>query len=146
MAIKMKKEKEGKGFEWIEVHSVHEINVVKVYNKEIEKQRKRDQTYHSRCVSMDQLFDEHDFEFSSDEPSILDRLIEEEEKEEERRLIFNAIRELTLIQQHVIIEHFWNNKSINQIARERGVDPKATHKSYCSALEKLRKKLKNLQK
>lgn len=68
MAIKMKKEKEGKGFEWIEVHSVHEINVVKVYNKEIEKQRKRDQAYHSRCVSMDQLFDEHDFEFSSDEP------------------------------------------------------------------------------
>ena len=98
MAIKIKKEKEGKGFEWIEVHSVHEINVVKVYNKEIEKQRKRDQAYHSRCVSMDQLFDEHDFEFSSDEPSILDRLIEEEEKEEERRLIFNAIRELTLIQ------------------------------------------------
>lgn len=96
MAIKIKKEKEGKGFEWIEVHSVHEINVVKVYNKEIEKQRKRDQAYHSRCVSMDQLFDEHDFEFSSDEPSILDRLIEEEEKEEERRLIFNAIRELTL--------------------------------------------------
>ena len=37
MAIKIKKEKEGKGFEWIEVHSVHEINVVKVYNKEIEK-------------------------------------------------------------------------------------------------------------
>ena len=31
MAIKIKKEKEGKGFEWIEVHSVHEINVVKVY-------------------------------------------------------------------------------------------------------------------
>lgn len=28
MAIKIKKEKEGKGFEWIEVHSVHEIKMV----------------------------------------------------------------------------------------------------------------------
>ena len=35
MAIRMKKEKEGKGYEWIEVHSVHEVKVVLAYNKEI---------------------------------------------------------------------------------------------------------------
>lgn len=102
MAIKMKKEKEGKGFEWIEVHSVHEINVVKVYNKEIEKQRKRDQAYHSRCVSMDQLFDEHDFEFSSDEPSILDRLIEEQDK------ACNNLQHCRLLLHHIF--RYWDTQ------------------------------------
>ena len=53
MAIKIKKEKEGKGFEWIEVHSVHEINVVKVYNKEIEKQRKRDQAWRLKLLQIE---------------------------------------------------------------------------------------------
>ena len=140
MAIRMKKEKEGKGYEWIEVHSVHEVKVVLAYNKEIEKQRKRDVAYHYRCLSMDQLLEEHDYEFASNEKSALDKLIEEERNQE----IWNAILELSKPQQYIIIEYFWNNKSLRQIAREKGVCIHSIHKSYLLALEKLKEKLKNL--
>lgn len=141
MAIRMKKEREGRGYEWIEVHSVHEVKVVIAYNKEIEKQRKRDNAFHSRCVSMDQLLDEHDFEFASNEKSMLDRLIEEEERIEKRKILDNAIDQLTDMQQFVIRKYFWEEKTFRAIAKERGVSHKAIHKSYELAIKKLRKLL-----
>lgn len=139
MAIKMKKEKEGKGYEWIEVHNVHEVKVVIAYNKEIEKLRKQEIAYHSRCVSMDLLFEEHDFEFASEEPSILDRLIEEEETFERNQKLNCAIKKLTSFQQFVIKQYFWEDKTFREIAKEKGVTHKAIHKSYELALKKLRK-------
>ena len=53
---------------------------------------------------MDQLLEEHDYEFASNEKSALEKLIEEERNQE----IWNAILELSKPQQYIIIEYFWN--------------------------------------
>lgn len=117
----------------VEVETNEEIVLVNELNKEMDKIIYKDDVYHSKTISADYLFDEYEYEVASTDKPILDVLIEEE-----RNLIIrDAIKKLTKIQQHIIIEHFWNEKSLRQIAREKKQDIKSVRKSYHLAMKKL---------
>lgn len=94
-----------------------------------------DDVYHEKTISADYLFEEYEYEVSSTDKAILDVLVEEE-----RNLIIrNAIKQLTKTQQYIIYEHFWKDKSLRQIARDKKQNIKSVLKSYHLALKKLTK-------
>jgi len=67
---------------------------------------------------------------------VLDNLQNEE--------IMKAINKLTYLQRETIIKYFYQEKSLRQIARERGVNEKTVNESYHSAIKRLGGLLKDL--
>lgn len=80
-------------------------------NRETNRTSQKERRHRKRNVSADELFDLYEFGFSDKEKSILEKLIEEEEKQ----IIWDAVMELSAKQAYVIIEHFWHEKSLNSI-------------------------------
>lgn len=117
----------------VEVETDKEYLFIKELNRETDNLIYDDDVYHEKTISADYLFEEYEYEVASNDKSILDVLIEEERNQ----IIRDAIKKLTKIQQHIIIEHFWNEKSLRQIAREKKQNIKSVLKSYHLALKKL---------
>ena len=117
----------------IEVETEEEIVFVKESNRETENEKGRERTYQGKVLSSDMLFDKYEFEFASEDLNPLERLI----LDERNQMIHEAIKRLTKIQQHIIYEHFWNDKSLRQISRETNKEIKTIRESYHSAMKKL---------
>jgi len=139
MTKKIKYKITEKKFIWIEVGSDYIKELVEDLNRDIERTSRKEKRRNKFNVSIDMLYEVYDFEFASEEPCILETITTNEEKER----IWKAINNLTNNQRHVIIEHFWNNKSLNSIAEDRGVSKTNIKKIYHSALGKIKKILKN---
>lgn len=126
----------------VEVFTEDEEKLVISMNREMNRTSRKERRHRKRNVSADELYELYEYEFPSNEKSILDKLIEDEEKQ----IIWDAIMELTAKQAFVIIEHFWYGKSLNLIATERNVNVFTVQKTYDRAIKNLREKLKNLKK
>ncbi len=57
----------------------------------------------------------------------------------------DALEKLTRCQRFVIVEHFYNDKSLRQIARENKLAYSTVYEIYHAALAKLRKELNFLK-
>lgn len=126
----------------VEVFTEDEEKLVTSMNREMNRTSRKERRHRKRNVSADELYELYEYEFPSNEKSILDKLIEDEEKQ----IIWDAIMELTAKQAFVIIEHFWYGKSLNLIATERNVNVFTVQKTYDRAIKNLREKLKILKK
>lgn len=140
MAKKMKYQLDERKFIYVEVKTEEEIVLVTELNRDMEMIKFRERQYRKRNISLDQLFHDYELELMSDEPSVLDKMIEEEKNE----LIREAVYKLPTVQKIVIYEHFWNEKSLRQIARDRNVSITTVRESYHSAMAKLAVLLKDL--
>lgn len=141
MAKKIKYQISERKFTWVEVETEKELVLVKELNKDMERFKKRRRKDKKRNVSLDQLYEEYEFEFASNESSILDVLI----KEEEKRLIRQAVDSLAPRQKFVIVEYFWKNKSLRDIAKENNLHLSTVAEAYHSAMAKLGIMLKDLR-
>ena len=126
----------------VEVFTEDEEKLLISMNREMNRTSRKERRHRKRNVSADELYELYEYEFPSNEKSILDKLIEDEEKQ----IIWDAIMELTAKQAFVVIEHFWYDKSLNLIATERNVNVFTVQKTYDRAIKNLREKLKNLKK
>ena len=142
MANKMKYQLDERKFIYVEVNSDEEIVLVKELNRDMEMIKFRERQYRKRNISLDQLFHDYELELMSDEPSVLEKMIEEEKNV----MIREAVSCLPKVQKLVIYEYFWKEKSLRQIARERNVSITTIRESYHSAMAKLAVALKELDK
>ena len=133
MAKKVKCQLDERRFVFLEVNTDEELEIVIQMNQDLERCKARDRLYRRKTVSLDALFDDYDYEFADDQPSIIDVLVEEERN----RQIRKAVQMLPKIQRYVIEQYFWEGKSLRQIARERDVNIKTVRESYHSAMAKL---------
>ncbi len=127
-----------KSFIWVEVNSAEDEKLIKDLNNEFDKAKKQDRTYKKNTISTDKLFDEFLYEISDSSPSILEKLIQKERKLEVRK----AVNVIPKRQKEVIMEHFYENKSLRKIAREKKLNDKTVRESYHSAISNLRKRIK----
>ena len=125
----------------VEVFTEKDEKLVISMNREMNRTSRKERRHRKRNVSADYLYEEFEYEFTSDDESILDVLI----KEEEKRLIRQAVDSLPPKQKFVIIEYFWKNKSLRDIARENNLHLSTVAESYHSAMAKLGVMLKELQ-
>jgi len=119
----------------IETNSEEIIQIIHQMNNEYDKQRKKDRTYRKYVVPMRIFCKKFDYEFIDEEalPSNLTNY--------KKRRISDEIKKLPGRQRQVIIEYFYNDKSLRQIASENNLAITTVVESYHSALDKLRNKL-----
>lgn len=135
---KMKYQITVKSFIWMEVKTKNEEKLIKDLNNEFDKEKKKNRTYRKNTVSADRLLDEYMYELPDNSPTILERIIARDKKREIR----SAIKKLPNRQKETIIEHFYKDKSLRQIAREKHLNEKTIRESYHSALKNLKKIIK----
>ncbi len=140
MREKIKYQLTYKRFYIIEVSSLSEKQIIRILNNEFDKEKKRNRTYCKYNVSLENLVETIKKEPSSNSFSVEEIVIDKIQKEQ----ICNAINKLTYLQKDTIIQHFYQEKSLRQIARERGVNEKTVRESYHSAIKRLGILLKDL--
>lgn len=139
MREKIKYQLTNKRFCVIEVSNPFEKKVIRVLNNEFDKTKKRNRTYYKHNISLEAFVEKAKKEpesHISEEDVILEKIQKEE--------ILNAINKLTYLQKQTIIQYFYLEKSLRQIARERGVNEKTVRECYHSAIKKLGFLLKNI--
>ena len=141
MAKKMKYKITERHWIMIDIQNEQEEELLVDLNRDINKTARKEKRHRKRNVSMDELLDLYEYEFASQEDSLLDSLI----KEEEERLIRQAVSLLPPRQKFVIIEYFWKNKSLRDIAKENDLHLSTVAESYHSAMSKLGIMLKGLK-
>ncbi len=124
-------------FIWINVTTLDEFEIIKKLNNEFDKEKKKEKTYRKKTISLDRLQDEYNYEFadfnySSDKTYFIEFRSTE---------IRKAIGTLPERQRQVIVEYFYNDKSLRKIARENNISITTIRESFHSALKKLRDKL-----
>ncbi|MCH5180971.1 MAG: sigma-70 family RNA polymerase sigma factor [Erysipelotrichales bacterium] len=124
-------------FIWVATATNEELKLIKHLNNEFDKERKKEKTYKKNTISLNMLEEKCNFEYadSSDSP---EEFFNNEFRNNE---IMKAIRALPMRQKQVILEFFYNDKSLRQIARENNVSISTIRESFHSALKTLRKKL-----
>lgn len=124
----------------IDIHTEQEEELVIELNRDINRNARKEKRQRSRNVSVDELLDVYEYELPSGDESFLDALI----REEKERIIREAVNSLPKRQKFVILEHFWNNKSLREISRETGLHLSSIAESYHSAMAKLGVLLKEI--
>lgn len=124
----------------IDIHTEQEEELVIELNRDINRNARKEKRHRSRNVSVDELLDVYEYELPSGDESFLDALI----REEKERIIRDAVNSLPKRQKFVIVEHFWNNKSLREISRETGLHLSSVAESYHSAMAKLGVLLKEI--
>ena len=124
----------------IDIHTEQEEELVIELNRDINRNARKEKRHRSRNVSVDELLDVYEYELPSGDESFLDALI----REEKERIIREAVNSLPKRQKFVILEHFWNNKSLREISRETGLHLSSIAESYHSAMAKLGVLLKEI--
>ena len=119
-----------------------EIVFVKESNRDYENARGRERTYKKKVLSSDLMYEEEGYEVIDESLNPLERLI----LEERNNYIWDAVLSLPKIQKVVIVEFFWNDKSLRQISRERNVSITTVRESYHSAMAKLAVLLEDLDR
>ena len=140
MREKIKYQVTNKRFYVVEVSSSLEKQIICDLNNEFDKTKKRNRTYCKHNVSLENLVETIKKEPSSNSIFVEEIVIDKIQKEQ----ICNAINKLTYLQKDTIIQHFYQEKSLRQIARERGVNEKTVRECYHSAIKKLGVLLKDL--
>ena len=133
MAKKMKYKITERRWVLVDIENEEHEELLIELNRDINRNARKDKRHKKRNVSVDELFDEFEFEFPSNYESALDVLL----REEKERIIRQAVSKLPEKQRLVIIDYFWNNKSLRQIAKERNVSLTTIRESYHSAMAKL---------
>lgn len=136
---KMKYQISVKSFTWIEVNSKEEEMIVKDLNNEFDKYKKRNRTYFKNTVSIDRITKEFMYELPDNSPTIAEKIIAIDKKRE----IYSAINKLPKRQKETIVEYFYKNKSLRQIAKDKHLNQKTICESYHSAIKNLKKLMKN---
>lgn len=121
----------------IAVNSDEDLLIVRFGNNETDKERKRNYTIYKNCVAMESIE-----ETITDVKSELNDYYNTKELKNAIKL---ALEKLTKLQKQVIIEHFYNEKSLRQIARERGTSISTIVEIKSRALNNLRKEIINYQ-
>ena len=124
----------------IDIHTEQEEELVIELNRDINRNARKEKRQRSRNVSVDELLEVYEYELPSEDESFLDVLI----REEKERIIREAVNSLPKRQKFVIVEHFWNNKSLREISRETGLHLSSIAESYHSAMAKLGVLLKEI--
>ena len=119
----------------ITINSDEELLIVRFGNNETDKERKRGYTIYKNCVAMENIEEVI--------PDIENEVYSYYNKKELQNAVQLALTKLTRLQKQVIIEHFYNGKSLRQIAREREVSISTIVEIKTKALKKLRKELIN---
>lgn len=135
---KMKHQVTVKSFIWVEVNTRREEKIIKDLNNEFDKEKKRNRTYKKNTISASRLENDFMYELPDNSPTIVERLITRERDKQ----LHSAIKQLPRRQKETIIEHFYQDKSLRQIAREKKISEKTVRESYHSGLEKLKKLIK----
>lgn len=91
-------------------------------------------------ISLEKYFEHIKREPSRNSISIEENVLDNLQNEE----IMKAINKLTYLQRETIIKYFYQEESLRQIARERGVNEKTVRECYHSAIKKLGVLLKDL--
>lgn len=123
----------------IETDSEEVIQIVNQMNNETDKERKKDRTYRKHVIPMRILCTKYDFEFIDEEalPSDLTGY--------KKTRIYDEIKKLPGRQRQVIIEFFYNGKSLRQIATENNLAITTIVESYHNALNKLKNNLSEFE-
>ena len=124
----------------IDIHTEQEEELVIELNRDINRNARKEKRQRSRNVSVDELLEVYEYELPSGDESFLDVLI----REEKERIIREAVHSLPKRQKFVIVEHFWNNKSLREISWETGLHLSSIAESYHSAMAKLGVLLKEI--
>lgn len=119
----------------ITINSDEELLIVRFGNNETDKERKRGYTIYKNCVAMENIEEVI--------PDIENEVYSYYNKKELQNAVQLALTKLTRLQKQVIIEHFYNGKSLRQIAREREVSISTIVEIKAKALKILRKELVN---
>lgn len=119
----------------ITINSDEELLIVRFGNNETDKERKRGYTIYKNCVAMENIEEVI--------PDIENEVYSYYNKKELQNAVQLALTKLTRLQKQVIIEHFYNGKSLRQIAREREVSISTIVEIKTKALKNLRKELIN---
>lgn len=119
----------------ITINSDEELLIVRFGNNETDKERKRGYTIYKNCVAMENIEEVI--------PDIENEVYSYYNKKELQNAVQLALTKLTRLQKQVIIEHFYNGKSLRQIARERQVSISTIVEIKTKALKNLRKELVN---
>lgn len=119
----------------ITINSDEELLIVRFGNNETDKERKRGYTIYKNCVAMENIEEVI--------PDIENEVYNYYNKKELQNAVQLALTKLTRLQKQVIIEHFYNGKSLRQIAREREVSISTIVEIKTKALKNLRKELIN---
>ena len=119
----------------ITINSDEELLIVRFGNNETDKERKRGYTIYKNCVAMENIEEVI--------PDIENEVYNYYNKKELQNAVQLALTKLTRLQKQVIIEHFYNGKSLRQIAREREVSISTIVEIKAKALKNLRKELIN---
>lgn len=133
MREKIKYQLTNRRFYVIEVSSLSEKQIIRDLNNEFDKTKKRNRTYYKHNISLEKYFEQIKREPLSNSIPIEEIVIDKMQKKE----ILDAIDKLTYLQRETIMQHFYQEKSLRQIARERGVNEKTVNESYHSAIKKL---------
>lgn len=123
----------------VEVETVEQEQAVKMLNRDTDRFAKSEDTYRERYASLDEMYEESGFEPADDSPTPEEQFLENEKNEAIKRLVAEAIKELTEKQKIVVYKTFWEQKTLREIGKELGI-------SYVTAfgiLETAKKKLKN---
>lgn len=123
----------------VEVETVEQEQAVKMLNRDTDRFAKSEDTYRERYASLDEMYEESGFEPADDSPTPEEQFLENEKNEAIKRLVAEAMKELTEKQKIVVYKTFWEQKTLREIGKELGI-------SYVTAfgiLETAKKKLKN---
>ncbi len=124
----------------LDVSTSMEKQTIRILNNEFDKAKKRSRTYFKHNISLEGHIERTNKEPITEVVSVEDLVINRLQNDE----ILKAINKLTKIQRETIIKHFYQEKSLRQIARERGVNEKTVNESYHSAIKRLGGLLKDL--
>lgn len=118
------------------------VNVEDVFYNEyqkIEAESKRIDRKETRRHTSINVFEEQGIEFEDEGSSIEDNLLNKETKES----VQNAIKQLSEKQQELVYQVFYLNKSLADIAKEKGVSKSAITQQMQVIYRKLKELLKN---
>lgn len=123
----------------VEVETAEQEQAVKMLNRDTDRFAKSEDTYRERYASLDEMYEESGFEPADDSLTPEEQFLENEKNEAIKRLVAEAMEELTEKQKIVVYKTFWEQKTLREIGKELGI-------SYVTAfgiLETAKKKLKN---
>lgn len=138
----MKKEKyqlTKKTYMNVEVNTEEESKCIKTINKEFDKAKKKDKTYHNHTISLEMLMEKYNFEIADDAALPNERI------EYKKNSVRKAVCTLSRQQKMVITEHYDNDKSLRQISKEKGLSISTVVEHHNAAIRNLKKKLKEFQ-
>lgn len=128
----------------IEITNEEEEKAVIEANRDFERTDKRDKRYRQRNFSLEAMEEEVGFEKADDMPSPEENLLEAEHKSELRSQVDLALACLTEKQREVIILYFWEELSLREIARKKGIHHSSVEETFASAMKKLEKFFKKM--